>query len=54
MEKSKEKKYSKKQLKNANIFIDYKDIIAVVLDDDKYYTIDECKKAVDKFLKEKF
>lgn len=45
-----EDRFSKEQLKTSPDFLDYQDVIEVVLDKDTLYSKKECKAKLDKFL----
>ena len=46
-------KFTKGQLLKAEVFKDRKDLVNVLLCEDKEYTIDEVKQLIEKFLKGK-
>ncbi|MGN1318071.1 MAG: hypothetical protein ACI4VF_03580 [Lachnospirales bacterium] len=43
-------KFTKKQLKESKRFSKYRDVLGVVLEDSKDYSIDECQSLIDDFM----
>lgn len=50
---TKEKEYSKKQLVNSKKYASNKDLLQVLLEDNKLYTLDEVDKKIEEFKKRK-
>lgn len=42
--------FSKKQLRESKRYSKYKDVLGVVLEDDKTYTIEQCEAAINDFM----
>lgn len=43
--------FTKEQIMKSNTFINRRDVLAVVLKDDRTYTKEQVRKAIDKFFK---
>ncbi len=46
-------KYGKNDIIKSNKFAEYVDVLHVILEDDKLYSVDEVKSLIEKFLKGK-
>lgn len=45
--------FTKDQLRNSDKYAKYRDVVGVVLEEDKTYTVEECEKLINSFLNRK-